>query len=891
MEDVLWRLWGKTGASPEQYHPALCHMLDVASIARCLLWPPATVRWRMMLGRALGAEPETLLDWVPWLVGLHDIGKVSAAFQMEVDTQAQRLMREGFSFGDWRPSLEVHHTSIGQVFAMRSSDPCLTAMPKRLRIAWAHMIAGHHGRYAIPGQLGETRRLIESFEPSEWETWRAMAFQQFGEVQGLPPSAAFSDPPNLSAAIMALTGFTILCDWLGSDTTFFPAEPTSDLPAYAAASMGKAEQAVAHAGLSIESFSREEGSFVALFPDKLPPRPLQESIDAVPADLLAKPCLTIIEAPTGEGKTEAALTLAHRIALGSGTDELYYALPTTATSNQMFARLQQYLSGRLKLDTHVKLVHGQAFLVEDDLRLAISAEETAKGAVAALEWFGPRKRAMLAPFGVGTIDQCELAALNVRHGALRLVGLAGKVLILDEVHAYDTYMTTIIERLLAWLAELGTSVVLLSATLPLTRRRALVHAYLGDSPAIADVPTGYPSLWIVGLNGTYNVTPPAAQPERQLALNWLYGDDDDYDDKARWLLDQVGQGGCACWIANTVARAQRLYRAVRTAAPHDVDCMLLHARFPLERRAALEASVTARYGPPTAAVTRPTKGIVIGTQVLEQSLDLDFDVMATDLAPVDLLLQRAGRLHRHARMRPARHNSPRLTVHLSLNDADEPSLSADRHVYSEYILLRTWQVLRDRAMILLPADYRALVDAVYGEVVPPENERIARSLTELNVREKGAMHEAEQRMLPPPYHEQAFCTVVSGEFEENETLAAWAIAQTRLGEETVTVIPMEREGSRAKLVLLEERFALDKKASRDAQLRLLRYGLRVGNPEVVSLLRAQAEPLPRLFSCSSLLRDTLPLWMEAGHATLVNGRHTVVLELDAECGLLIERQQ
>ncbi|MHB1356273.1 MAG: CRISPR-associated helicase Cas3' [Anaerolineae bacterium] len=887
----LWLLWGKTtGMDGASYHPVLCHMLDVAHVARCLLKPPASLRWRTVLGRALGANPDTLADWLPWLVGLHDIGKVSAAFQLQDEAQANRLRVEGVRFGEWRKSLEVHHSSVGQFFAVRTADSHLLDMPWRLRSAWAHMVAGHHGRYAVAGQLVETRQKIECYEPTEWGEWRALACESLYETLAVQLPVKYADPPNVSAAIATLTGFTILCDWLGSDTSFFKPQPTHDLISYARASMCQAMRAVTHVGLAGESASQLPGTFVTLFPDKVPIRPLQEAMDTIPAALLDGPCLAIIEAPTGEGKTEAALALAHRMALSSGTDELYYALPTTATSNQMFGRLEQYLSRRLKMGAHVKLVHGQAFLVEDDLRLAIAQSESFQGPAAALEWFGPLKRAVLAPFGVGTIDQCELAALNVRHGALRLIGLAGKVIILDEVHAYDVYMTAIVERLLTWLAALGTSVVLLSATLPKARRQSLVRAYGVEVLPMAESTSAYPSVCVAGQAGSFHSAPTAAQPERHLALEWLHVDDGDDVLKARWLHDQVRDGGCACWITNTVDRAQRLYAAVRAAKIEDIDCLLLHARFPLERRAELEAAVTIRYGPPDRYARRPTKGIVIGTQVLEQSLDLDFDVMATDLSPVDLLLQRAGRLHRHTRPRPASHTFPRLAVQVPLDDAGLPCLDTDRHIYAEYILFKTWEVLRERAAILLPADYRTLIDDVYQEPGEPQGARLAHALASLKEDESMALQEAKLRLLPLPHPEQPFCAVSGGQFEESETLASWAIARTRLGEESITVIPMEREGCQARLCLLEERFDLNHEASRAVQLRLLRYGLRVSNRAAVPLLREQAEPLPRLFSRSALLRDTLPLWLMGGRAVLPSGRGTLVLELDVERGLVITRK-
>jgi hypothetical protein len=163
--------------------------------------------------------------------------------------------------------------------------------------------------------------------------------------------------------------------------------------------------------------------------------------------MVAGPLLAVIEAPTGEGKTEAALALAWRLGACDGLDELFFALPTMATSNQMFGRLSHFYNDLY--GAAVQLTHSQSAIVKDDLRRAAlagdqdAAEPLAASALAAIEWFAGSKKAMLAPFGVGTVDQVELAGLNVRHYVLRLLALAKKVVIIDEVHAYDAYMSVI----------------------------------------------------------------------------------------------------------------------------------------------------------------------------------------------------------------------------------------------------------------------------------------------------------------------------------------------------------------------------------------------------------------------------------------------------------------
>jgi CRISPR-associated endonuclease/helicase Cas3 len=635
---------------------------------------------------------------------------------------------------------------------------------------------------------------------------------------------------------------------------------------------------------------------------------LQLAINDIPQELLNTPTLTIIEAPTGEGKTEAALALSRRIAQLSGTDEMFYALPTMATSNQMYGRLQNHLRERLKLDTHVKLAHGQAFLIEDELRAETAladldplrngnSEQALHEAQDAMAWFTGKKRALLAPFGVGTVDQIELAVLNVKHLALRMAGLSGKVVIVDEVHAYDTYMTTIVEQLLTWLAHLGTSVILLSATLPLSRRARLLKAF-GASPNLtSEQVQAYPSLLVANAHGFHHASPAVWQPNRVIALNELHLGDaaDEVEVKARWLLQQVADGGCACWMTNTVKRAQNLFRKLRELAPADVQLDLLHSHLPLDERQRREGGLSAAYGRTNDTQPRPQKGIVVGTQVLEQSLDLDFDVMVSDLAPMDLLLQRAGRLHRHERSRPATHNVPRLFVNFQTDAHSGLKMGSDRTIYASFIMRKTHQVLSDHAdqPITLPADYRVLIEAVYGSEPPVEGDALYSNWVELRNSEDKAKAEANDRLIPVPHPLDSFAESIAQRMKllESETIAGYLIAQTRLGEPSLNVIPLEREGDVAHVA--GGTVSVNVEAPRATQLLLLRRHLRISNPQAIDAIEtADASAPTKLFKQSALLEDFCPLWLTNGTARLKTTHgQTLIFTLDPDLGLVIERMK
>lgn len=897
MTKVL-RCWGKTTSDVHTFHPAIYHMFDVAHVAQALLSDETSRRWKHVLTQALNVNSESLVTWLPWLIGLHDIGKISATFQGQNQPQKARLEAENFSFNGWRSSLDLPHAIVSQACIADLLTKVEVALPKSMVQVWEETLGGHHGRFVTNDVIKQARSNLKNNEPTEWSELRYVAVKFLKEnLYKNKTGEALPIPSNHSAATAALTGFTIVCDWLGSDSRFFTPQPEMDIEEYIPRSQAQAHKAVEAAGFFQQSLSNAPTEMALLFPNLNPVRPLQQAIDEIPAQLLAKPCLVIIEAATGEGKTEAGLALAHRLAQTSGSDEIYYALPTMATSNQMFGRLQKYLRDRLGLSTQIKLVHGQAFLVEDDLRIEPLDNGDGESPSVTMEWFSPKKRALLAPFGVGTIDQAELAALNVRHTALRLIGLAGKVIIVDEVHAYDTYMTTIIERLLHWLSALNTSVILLSATLPLSRRERLVQAYGAAIDPQNQTLAAYPGLLIVenqkGGAGSpvYHAAPPAWQPNRTLEVRPLNFADDELASKAKaaWLLDKTADGGCACWVTNTVRRAQNLCKAVdELCKGTEIDVMLLHAQFPLEDRQSLEEAIIQKYGP---SGNRPKRGIVIGTQVLEQSLDLDFDLMVSDLAPIDLLLQRAGRLHRHLRQRPATLQTPCLWVNSTLTSADDLStLGADARIYAEYVLRLTWKTILKHPMIYLPADYRPLIEAVYDETEPASDDPLRAAWDKLQTKQDEATQEANLRLLPEPDAEWSFAgRSAKMMFEESENNASWIVAQTRLGEESLNVIPLEVADDQVRLSE-HEWISLHTEAPREIQLQLLRRSLRVSQYTAVQALKANTNDLPGLFKKSALLKDCVPLLLNNEQAHLAWNNKILVFTLDARLGLVIERQ-
>ena len=347
----LLDLWGKTADAG--YHPALYHMLDTGHVARAIL--ECCPQWRKVAGAVLG-DAAGCEDVTAYVAALHDLGKISAAFQGQVEGERARLESQGWSFVGWPTRASRHHTLLGQAALLSDGAPDLGLGP--LESVAGEVMGGHHGAWQTACSLQDCAEDVDLDEPP------AFAEQRVAAVECLQATFAPSAPPrsiaNVSAASMFLTGLAILADWIASDTRNFPAADHVPLDEYTDMSHQQAHDAVARMGLSA-SPSASPTAFADLF-SSLTPRPLQRAVDSLDDHLLAQPSLTIMEAPTGEGKTEAALALAHRIGALRGTEAFYYALPTMATSNQMHTRVDDYLRDNLHLDAGVRLVHGLSLI-------------------------------------------------------------------------------------------------------------------------------------------------------------------------------------------------------------------------------------------------------------------------------------------------------------------------------------------------------------------------------------------------------------------------------------------------------------------------------------------------------------------------------------------------
>jgi len=621
------------------WHPFLWHGLDVAACAEAILeqHAPLAGRLRWLAG---GADLRAL---VTALALLHDLGKLSR-FQEQAPEPVRHAT--GQTHHRIRVTEPRRHTDTGLALWQTHVAERL-GLDFNARLALDAVMPGVFGHHGVPAHVtGQDDVTILRSETDGADRRHALTFAHwaltaFADADS--PDALAAPLADLADTTLARLSFLVaavvnLADWLGSDAARFPyAAPDLDPATYwMDRARPRAERAVAESGV-IPAAPTARTAFADLFPDRTP-RPLQAFAETMP--LPDGQGLVLVEDVTGSGKTEAADVLAARMAHAGHGRGAYVALPTTATAERMAER-HDGLHARMTdggRPPSLTLVHGGA---GDSGVVDAGADE-------ARAWMGAdRRRQLAADIAVGTVDQALLAALPARFASARLFGLAPKVLVVDEVHAHDDYTGRLLAGLLTLHAALGGSAILLSATLTADLKarlaRAFAHGAGWRAPDDAPLATAaYPAVTVADAGGV-RAHPVAAHAgaHRRIPVTMT----DDPAAVRDHLLAVARAGGCALWMRNTVDDAIAAYD---TLAAEHTDVILLHARFPAARRAELEAEIMRRFGPDSRGADR-AGAIVVATQVLEQSLDLDFDAMVADLKPIDALLQSAGRMGRHAR--------------------------------------------------------------------------------------------------------------------------------------------------------------------------------------------------------------------------------------------------
>lgn len=681
--------------------PLICHLLETGMTTKVLLEKGLLVPFVDELAIYMKEKRETIVAFLSFLSAIHDIGKIHPHFQWKIGNEMQGMkIYEQLSF---------RHEQYGQDL-IQNSD-MFDMIPERLRAVVGEIVALHHqghktGDYYVPP--GESFQICTNAQKEVLE----ILYRTFPFVLSSSKWRYTNGVASILSAIINLS------DWIASTHGAFSENGYEDHEEYLNSLEKQAYQFLKNNYMLYQpnesrfAKAQKETDFFRIM-QMTNPRSMQEHV--------IKLCkhhptggLTIIEAPCGEGKTAAALYAASHI---KGSNGFYMALPTSATSESIHEEVQMLCNqANLKLP----VFNGRAWMSEKDITIDADL------------WLSPSRQKLFYPVAVGTVDQLIKAALMEKYGLLRLLALLGKVVIIDEMHAYDLYMQDMIEQFLKYCGMFHVPVIILSATLPSVTKGRLLSAYAGfedkkkqymlngvevEYDGKWNMQSSYPLLTMVS-NVDYGKTIEVTEEifpasKKQVYQYEMVSISESYIEEISALcMDKIKDGGCLAVIVNLVDDAKELYRFLKNKVDSGTELFLLHGRNTEYQKEKASDKVKKLFGKDRSY--RPKKSIVISTQILEQSMDIDFDFMCSILAPMDLLLQRFGRYRRHG---------SQGTIREIVDVSDDKILiftpeNTDKHtqVYEKEIVEKTKGILKKNSekILHLPEETRTLIESVYG---------------------------------------------------------------------------------------------------------------------------------------------------------------------------------
>ena len=881
--------------------PLWMHLRDTAGIMRLLVqqWLPESVRQELDMDEDLLTRTAVFLAWV------HDVGKVTLSFAgpiMDLLPEAKQRLETCTELCWNKQDRKMSpHALAGEAILLDLGCPP----------GLASVVGAHHGK---PQEAAKVEEQLEdgAYESNYWPKgrkafWRSCWQELLDYALQESGFSSVEELPELSIpAEILLTGLLIMADWIASNPRYFPLIPVEELGAenlYPA----RVERAWQKFAPTFPWEVQEPAADPETFRERfgfLPNEVQQAMLEA--ADNVQTPGIFILEAQMGVGKTEAALAAAEVLAQRCGEGGIFFGLPTQATANGIFGRLLDWAQKQSDgLEHSIRLAHGMAELNAEYLKLQqepVPVEDDPdadqQDRVMVHQWFQGSKQALLANFVIGTVDQLLMAALQQKHVMLRHLGLAGKVVVIDECHAYDAYMNCYLDRALNWLGRYRVPVILLSATLPAKRRTELVTAYLNKKTlpdALWKTCRSYPLLtWTDGEQVQQHEIPLNARPRRVMIEPLTE------ERLPEMLQNALREGGCAGVIVNTVRKAQAVADRLKEKLP-GFEVLVFHAQFLMPDRAEKEKRLMERIGKRSTPAQRD-RLIVVGTQVLEQSLDVDFDILATELCPMDLLLQRIGRLHRHpGRARPQPVQEARCAV---LDTGTDDFDAGSEAVYGRWLLWRTRKLLPQE--LQLPGDIARLVQDTYGW----EPDCLPADLQSTAAREAYEQEQKDKRerakgftVLPPEEHRKMPQLNVLDDWMNDlgAIRDAGARAAVRDGDPSIDVLVMMQD-SAGNVRFLPGKggtagacVALDQPPQPEQALEIARQKLRLPGyfskkwnvQQTIDALEQENRKFFAAWQLSPLLRGELILLLDAHQTAHLAGQ---VLHYDRENGLTYQKE-
>jgi len=719
--------WGKAQQREDgtwNYHLLPYHCLDVAAVGGMIsrhLFIVANMAEKCKVDR------DDFINWLTFIISIHDIGKFSNGFQSRIPELCNLLHESNINAG-----YREKHWSLGYQFLAQNNTNIFPNGNIDFMRYWYSASTGHHGR---PPSITQNPQPMQFQFPRNVQA-DAMSFiaelKEMFSIHELPFNADVDYYKILPRISWLVAGITMLADWLGSNEEWFLFfNKEMRLKAYFTdTALNQAEIAVKKSGVLPLSVSPVK-SISVLFPSIANFTNFQKTAEQIDIDKSQQ--LFILEEETGKGKTEAALTLAHRIMSKGLADGIYFALPTMATANAMYKRVKNMYKEFYKDYSNPSFI-----LAHSANKMYLSLEKLLSDKKdEAYEdninqdfpfWISDnRKKALLAHIGIGTIDQALLAVLQAKHQALRLLGLSRKVLIVDEVHACDDYVHTLLKNLLKFHASYGASAILLSATLPINMRKELIESYAEGIglPFNQNLKKEYPLISKYSASGFQEIAVGRSGHKRTVEIQAI----NNYENVFLELRKALNNGRCACWVRNTVYDAMAAYHEAQKQFGEE-NVILFHARFALGNRLDIESNIISLFDQESTGSRRKRK-LVIATQVVEQSLDIDFDFMISDLAPIDLIIQRAGRLCRHNRSIDGnridgidKRGTPVMAVYMPVI-AGEPKTNWYKEVFPKGARVyqhigRLWLTAKwliEHGKFTMPDDARKMIEYVYEEEI------------------------------------------------------------------------------------------------------------------------------------------------------------------------------
>lgn len=902
-------IWAKKRTSEdgqELWLPLVIHLIDTQNTIDWLFnhWLSGGTK-KLLLSEI---EEDSLNNLVKFLGFAHDIGKGTPAFEIKpsyggdrpIDAdlleKLQKVGIKGLTSGFKLPNAKVSPHSVAGESLLENFD-----VPETV----AAIVGGHHGdaREEIPtDQIDDftANYYQDDQESAIQDPWKRIQNRLFHYALISSGFKEVSEIPDVSeTAAVILEGLLITADWLASGEYLNDDENKPMFPLISITESAEDVDTQSRFRNAIETWylGGEWNPQKVLIQDDpylqrwgFIARPVQKEITAT-IDSTVDPGILVVEAPMGLGKTEIALVAAEQLAYKTQRSGLFIGLPTQATSNAMFDRVENWLEFLAEDQDEsfpIKLMHGKAMFNESYEKLPRASNVDSDSGVIVNQWFSGKK-SILTKFAVGTIDNFLLMALKQKHLFLRHLGFSEKVVIIDEAHAYDIFMSEFLYEAVKWLGAYHVPIVVLSATLPRAKRVDLISAYyegrtgerlnISESvgPSHWSQSAAYPLLTYTDGSEVKQITTfPGESNQKQLKVTLKRIDSDEASVIAK-TLELIKDGGVAGIIVNTVGRAQKMAKLV----PSGISWLLLHSFFLATDRAKQEEKVQQLVGK---GANRPNKLIVIGTQVLEQSLDIDFDVLLTDIAPMDLLLQRAGRMHRHSIKRPPLLATPQMFVMDALTPGEYSR--ANETVYEKYLLMKTDYYLADQ--IKLPQDISNLVQKVYDTDSDPKFVGIEDEKRCFFKHMKEKKRRSKAFRLSKPNSRRTLHGWLSrshNQVSEDDPKVAAAVRDIR---ETIEVVLLkEKDGE---ICLLDDR-NIQACSSKEVAEQLIRIPARVTPPDKIGKTIEQLEKITferfSFWQNDRWLRGALALVLNENGLFEVNGFQ---LSYSKKYGLITEKE-